>query len=256
MRQEQDPMARHEAAGACPSCAGVAAPVPDRALPRRRFLRSIVAGAAAGSLAAPGIGLATARRASAQSASTPDAVLKELMDGNARYVAGQMTAPQQNLELLHAKAAEGQAPFAAVLSCADSRVPVELVFDQTIGHLFVCRVAGNVTTPEITASLEYGAAVLGTKVILVLAHESCGAVSATISGKAVPGQISALYSRIRPAIDQAGSNVDAAAKANATFHARLLREASPVIGAMVKENKLKVVAGFYELGSGKVTLLA
>ena len=89
---------------------------------------------------------------------------------------------------------EKQEPFAALLSCADSRVPVELVFDQSIGHLFVVRVAGNVATSrKMIASLEYGAAVLGTKVIMVLGHGSCGAVKATIDGKAVPGQISQLF---------------------------------------------------------------
>jgi carbonic anhydrase len=229
----------HEQIG-CPSCA---------ALSRRGFLaRATASGLIAGA------GLAVLRRALAQSADTPDTVLNQLMAGNRRYAAGQMTAPQHDYDLLHAKAAEGQAPFAAVLSCADSRVPVELVFDQTIGHLFVCRVAGNVTTPEIIASLEYGAAVLGTKVILVMAHQSCGAVAATVAGKAVPGQISALYAHIRPGIGTA-TDVDAAAKANAKFHAGLLRDASPVIGSLAKENKIKVVAGFYELASGAVTLL-
>jgi carbonic anhydrase len=91
---------------------------------------------------------------------------------------------------------------------------------------------------------------------MVLAHGNCGAVSATIRGYAVPGQISVLYSRIRPAVDQVGTNVDDAAKANAQFHARLLREASPVIAGLIKENKIKVVAAFYDVASGKVTLLS
>jgi carbonic anhydrase len=135
-------------------------------------------------------------------------------------------------------------------------VPVELVFDQTIGHIFVTRVAGNVITPEIIGSLEYGAAVLGTKVILVMGHSGCGAVKAAIQGKAVPGQISSLFPHIQPAIDQAGPNLEAATKANAKIQATLLSEASPVISGLVKENNLKVVAGYYELASGSVTLLA
>jgi carbonic anhydrase len=166
-----------------------------------------------------------------------------------------MTAHEHDLQVLQAKTAEKQQPFAAVLSCADSRVPVELVFDQTIGQLFVCRVAGNVTTPEIIASLEYGAAVLGTTVILVLGHSNCGAVAATIKGSAVPGQISALYPRIRPAVDLAGPNADAATKANARIQASLLAEASTVISGLVKENKIKVVAGYYDVKKGLVTLL-
>jgi carbonic anhydrase len=132
---------------------------------------------------------------------------------------------------------------------------VELVFDQSIGHIFVTRVAGNVVTPEIIASLEYGAAVLGTRVILVMGHSGCGAVKASIQGKSVPGQISALFPHIRPAVDQAGSDLERATKANAKFQAGLLREASTVISELVGEGKLRVVAAFYDLGSGAVELL-
>src|SRR6202040_1002116 len=136
---------------------------------------------------------------------------------------GRMTSFDHDLEMLKAKTAEKQEPFAAVLSCADSRVPVELIFDQSIGHVFVTRVAGNICTPEIIASLKYGAAVLGTAVIVVLGHSGCGAVKATIAAKSVPGQISALYAPIRPAVERAGSNLDAAIKANAQIQADLLR---------------------------------
>jgi carbonic anhydrase len=190
-----------------------------------------------------------------QTALTPEAALTALMDGNQRYISGKTTAHEHDLQLLHAKTAEKQQPFAAVLSCADSRVPVELVFDQTIGHIFVCRIAGNVTTPEITASLEYGAAVLGVKVVLVLGHSNCGAVAATVKGSDVPGQISALYPRIRPAVDLAGPHIDAATKANARIHAKLLAEASTVIGDLVKDNKIKVVAGYYDVTNGAVALV-
>jgi carbonic anhydrase len=151
---------------------------------------------------------------------------------------------------------EKQEPFAALLSCADSRVPVELVFDQSIGHLFVTRVAGNFVTPEIIASLEYGVAVLGTKVILVMGHGNCGAVKATIQAKEVPGQISALYPHIQPAVDQAGSNLEAATKANAKIQAALLREASTVISSFVKDGKLKVVAGYYDITTGEASVLS
>jgi carbonic anhydrase len=130
-----------------------------------------------------------------------------------------------------------------------------LVFDQTIGHIFVTRVAGNVATSEIIASLEYGAVALGAKVIVVLGHSSCGAVKATIQAKEVPGQISALFSHIQPAVDQAGPNLEAATKANAKRQATLLRQASTVISGLVKEKKLKVVAGYYDLGTGVVSLL-
>ena len=135
---------------------------------------------------------------------TPDAALNELMEGNKRYASGKMTSFEHDLAILKQHTEEKQEPFAAVLSCADSRVPVELVFDQTIGHVFVTRVAGNIVTPEIIGSLEYGAAVLGTKVILVMGHSNCGAVKATIQGKEVPGQISSLFPHIQPAVDQDG----------------------------------------------------
>jgi len=226
----------------------------SKGLSRRCFLRTTVA-TTTGSLVGLGATFAAPRTALMQTTLSPEAALKELMDGNQRYVTGNMTAHEHDLEVLHAKAAEKQQPFAAVLSCADSRVPVELVFDQTIGHVFVCRIAGNVTTPEIIASLEYGAAVLGTRAILVLGHSNCGAVAATIKGDAVPGQISALYPHIRLAVDQAGPKLEATTKANAKIHAALLREASPVIASLLKDNKIMVVAGYYDVNKGSVMLL-
>ena len=221
-------------------------------LARRDFLCNVIAGTAVGLAGATLIG---ARSASAQSTLTPDAALKALMDGNQRYVGGQLRSLDEDLSILKANTAEKQEPFAAVLSCADSRVPVEFVFDQSIGQLFVVRVAGNVTTPEVTASLEYGVAVLGTKVIVVLGHGNCGAVKATIEGKPVPGQISALYAPIQPAVTAAGGNFDAAIDANARIHASLLSEASPVIAGAIKEGKLRVVPARYDIANGKVSLL-
>jgi len=221
---------------------------------RRRFLQLGLTGTAVGLLTS-GLEFAVPLPALAQSILTPDAALTELMEGNKRFIAGKLTAHDHDLAILKQHTAEKQEPFAAVLSCADSRVPVELVFDQSIGHVFVTRVAGNVITPEIIASLEYGAAVLGTKVILVMGHANCGAVGAAIKGKEVPGQISALYPHIQPAIDQAGTNLEAATKANAKIQATLLSQASTVVSGMVKEKKLKVVAGYYDLGTGAVTLI-
>jgi len=221
---------------------------------RRAVLGSSVAAALGATL---GISSWTGRFPSvaAQTNISPADALKRLMDGNARYAAGKLSSFQEDLQLLKQKTVEKQEPFAAVLSCADSRVPVEIVFDQTIGHVFVTRVAGNVVTPEIIGSLEYGVAVLGTAVLVVLGHGSCGAVSAAIAAKDVPGQISALYRHIRPAVDQAGSDLDAAIRANARIHARLLQEASPVIASAVKQKRLKVVAAYYDLATGVVTLL-
>jgi carbonic anhydrase len=226
----------------------------DRTPSRRHFLQMGITGTFAGLLTS-GMELALPVPLPAQATSTPDEALAELMSGNQRFTAQRLTSFDHDLAVLKQHTVDKQEPFAAVLSCADSRVPVELVFDQSIGHIFVTRVAGNIITPEIIASLEYGALVLGTKVILVLGHSNCGAVKAAIQGKAVPGQISALFPHIQPAIDQAGPDLDATIKANAKIQATLLSESSTVISGMIKEKKVRVVAAYYDLGSGAVTLI-
>jgi carbonic anhydrase len=223
--------------------------------PRRRFLQMAAGASLAGLATAAGLEIANPHPVLAQSILSPDAALQELMDGNRRFTSRRLISFEQDLAMLKQNTLEKQEPFAAVLSCADSRVPVELVFDQSIGEIFVTRVAGNMVTPEIIATLEYGAAVLGTKVILVMGHGGCGAVKATIQAKAVPGQISALFQHIQPAVDQAGPNLEAATKANAKIQAGLLREASTVIAGLLKEGKVKVVAGYYDIATGNATLL-
>ncbi len=216
--------------------------------------RKFIGASAASLLAVSSLDLVSTSTLHAQTARTPDEALKELMEGNERFAAGRMISIEHDLQLLKERTVDKQEPHSAVLACADSRVPVELIFDETIGQIFVTRVAGNILTPEIIGSLEYGAAVLGVKVILVLGHANCGAVKAAIQGKEVPGQISSLFPHIQPAIDQAGTDLVAVTKANAKLQARLLRESSPVIAPMVKEGKLKVVAGVYTLATGQVTL--
>src|SRR5262245_7733752 len=148
--------------------------------PRRKFLRATMAGATFGLVSNLGFNVVFSRPALAQSTITPDGALQELKAGNQRFLSRKLTAHEHDLDILKEKTIDKQEPFAAVLSCADSRVPVELIFDQSIGHIFVTRVAGNVITPEIIASLEYGAAVLGTEVIVVMGHASCGAIKATM----------------------------------------------------------------------------
>jgi carbonic anhydrase len=219
---------------------------------RRGFVRAVAA--TSGTLAALGANLAGPRPLF-QTPLSPDAAVNELIEGNHRYMAGTRTADELDLEVLRTRTAEKQEPFAAVLACADSRVPVEIVFDQTIGHIFVCRIAGNVTTPEIIASLEYGAEVLGIKAIMVLGHANCGAVAATIKGSAVPGQISVLYPHIQPAVDLAGPSVEAAIKVNAKLQASILAQGSTVISGLIKDRKMKVVAGYYDVANGKVTMV-
>ena len=203
------------------SVGGLHASVPNESSSRRRFLQMTVGGTVAGLTTAAGIEFLTPRRVLGQTTLSPDAALQELMDGNKRFTTERLTACEHDLVILKQHTIEKQEPFAAVLSCADSRVPIELVFDQSIGHIFVTRIAGNIATSEIIASLEYGAKVLGTKVILVMGHGSCGAVDATIQHKEVPGQISALFPHIQPAVDQAGPNLEAATKANAKIQAAL-----------------------------------
>lgn len=196
-----------------------------------------------------------ARPVRAQTTLAPDAALQRMMDGNARYAAANLTSFNEDLNVLRAHTVEKQEPFAAVLSCANSRVPVELVFDQSIGQLFVTRVAGNVATTEVIASLEYGVAVLGTRIIMVLAHQGCGAIKAAIGGKAVPGQISALYAPLQPAVEQGHHDYETTAKLNAKIQADLLATASPVLAEQIGTGNLKIVAGYYALDTGKVELL-
>ena len=221
---------------------------------RRQFLQTALTSALVGVVAQAGIELAAPERLGAQTNLSPDAALEQLLAGNQRFAANQLTSIEHDLAVLKDKTADKQEPFAAVLSCADSRVPVELIFDQTIGHIFVTRVAGNIVTPEMIASLEYGVAVLRVKALVVLGHSGCGAVKAAIKADTVPGQISALYAPLRQAVEQSGGNVDKAIGANAKIQAELLRTSSTVIRDAVKAGKLKVESGVYDLASGKVTL--
>jgi carbonic anhydrase len=221
---------------------------------RRQFLQASLSTAIVGVTAQTVFEAPDPEYLSAQTSMSPDAALQELIAGNQRFAANQLTSIEHDLNMLKDKTVAKQEPFAAVLSCADSRVPVELVFDQTIGHLFVTRVAGNLVTPEIIASLEYGVAVLGVKALLVLGHSGCGAVKAAMKADTVPGQISTLYRHLRQAVEQSGGDFDKAIQANAKIQAELLRTSSTVIRDAVKASKLKVAAGVYDLGTGQVTL--
>ena len=195
------------------------------------------------------------RRAAAQSKMTPDEAFHSLTSGNERFAANRFTSVEADLQILRNHTVDKQEPFAGVLSCADSRVPVELVFDQTIGQIFVTRVAGNIVTPEIIGSLEYGVAVLGLKVIVVLGHTSCGAVKAAMKGDSVPGQISVLYQGLHAGISKSGGDVNRAIELNAMAQADLLRTSSPVIRDAIKAKTLRVESGVYDLGTGKVKII-
>jgi len=219
---------------------------------RRKFLQRSVTGAVVGVTVTSGIWLASA--SNAQATLTPEAAFQELLAGNQRFADNRLTSIEHDLKILKDHTVDKQEPFAAVLACADSRVPVELVFDQTIGHIFVTRVAGNMVTPEIIASLEYAVAVLQIRVLLVLGHRSCGAVKAAMKADNVPGQISSLYPHLRPAVEQSAGNLDKAIEGNARLQAELLRTSSTVIRDASKAGTVKVAAGVYDLATGKVAL--
>ncbi|NJK29046.1 MAG: carbonic anhydrase [Acaryochloris sp. SU_5_25] len=188
---------------------------------------------------------------------TPDQALKKLLDGNKRFMARKRQNPNQDLARV-TEVAKEQKPFAAVLSCADSRVPLEILFDQGIGDLFVVRVAGNISSTEDIASEEFGTLVLGAKVLLVMGHERCGAVQAALKGGEFPGLIGSLVYAIKPAVDASvgkpGDPLENAIKANVLLQMKRL-QTSPVIATLVQQGKLKVVGGYYDLDTGAVILL-
>ncbi|MEW6494375.1 MAG: carbonic anhydrase [Cyanobacteriota bacterium] len=226
----------------------------------RRNLLKLSAGAVGTGVLTAGLGskLAFPEPAIAQEDMTPEQALQKLMDGNKRFINGKRQSPNQTFARLQ-EVAKGQKPFASILSCADSRVPSEIVFDQGFGDLFICRVAGNVATPEEIGSLEYGTLVLGTKVLMVVGHKKCGAVDATIKGAQVPGQIASLIDAIKPALERSkgktGDNFDNTVKANVLVQIDKLKE-SPVISQLVEEGKLIVVGGYYDLDTGEISMVS
>jgi carbonic anhydrase len=190
---------------------------------------------------------------------TPDSVLAELKAGNLHHAGHQYQHPHETLARQRELVA-GQHPHAEILSCADSRVPPEIVFDQGLGDLFVVRVAGNVATDTEIGSLEYGAVHLHIPLLLVLGHESCGAVTAAVQGGEAEGHIAALINLIKPAVDKSrgmpGDPVDNAVRVNVQMVVQQLRSSTPVLSELVVQGKLKIVGGVYSLETGKVTWLA
>jgi carbonic anhydrase len=221
---------------------------------RRQFLQHAMSSAVIASNTRPADWMAGKMSAAALATLSPDEAVQELLAGNQRFAANQSTC-RHDLSLLRQRTVEKQAPLAAVLACADSRVPVELIFDQTIGQIFVTRIAGNIATAEIIASLEYAVAELGVRALLVLGHTGCGAVTAAMKSEEVPGQISSLYPHIRPAVARARGNLGEAINGNARDQAELLRTSSTVIRGATDGARMKVLAGCYDLATGRVTVL-
>ena len=204
-----------------------------------------------------GIDLLDATTVEAKQVLTPDNAIEQLMQGNKRFANQKTKQPNRGSFRLR-EVAKGQNPFAAILGCADSRVPAEIVFDQGLGDLFVVRVAGNVATPEEIGSLEFGTLVLGSKAILVLGHSACGAVKATIDDKPVPGKIGSILDQIKPALSaksQSGDTLKNVTIANIKTQIAVLKT-SPVISELITTGKLKIIGGFYDLDTGIVTPVA
>ncbi|MBW4565428.1 MAG: carbonic anhydrase [Mojavia pulchra JT2-VF2] len=226
----------------------------------RRNLLKLGAGAVGTGIVTAGVGseLAFPRKAVAKDDISPEQALQELMEGNNRFVKRRRKSPNQTFTRL-VEIAKGQKPFASILGCADSRVPSEIIFDQGFGDLFVCRVAGNIATPEETGSLEFGSLVLGSKVIMVLGHKRCGAVEATVKGAQVPGQIATLLAAIKPGIEsvknQPGDKLENACKANILSQIEKLKT-SPLLSQLIADKKLILVGGYYDLDTGRVTMVS
>jgi carbonic anhydrase len=189
----------------------------------------------------------------------PTEAMTKLKEGNGRYTSGNLQHPGQTTER-RTELAKTQHPYAAIVSCSDSRVPPEIVFDQGLGDLFVVRVAGNVINDEGLGSIEYTVDHLGTRLILVLGHQSCGAVQAareTIAAKGkAPGHIESLVTAIKPAVEAtAKDDLDATIKANVKNVVQALRSSTPILKAKVDSGEIQVVGGYYSLDTGAVTFL-
>jgi carbonic anhydrase len=185
---------------------------------------------------------------------------KRLIAGNRRFYNQNRPYPNQTKRRLQS-ISKTQYPYAAILGCADSRVPPELIFDQGLGDLFVVRVAGNIASDEAIGSLEYSTTALGTQLIVVLGHKNCGAVAAAIKNKQVPGNLGTVVDGIQPAISQTqqrnnDTNDDRDAVINnIQFQTEKLQRNSPVLAKLISADRLKIVGAFYDIETGKVNFI-
>lgn len=234
-----------------------AQPVP--VLGRRRLFG--LTGAALASVASPAMSKEPQAPPKPANAISPEAALHELLQGNHRYVQG--LTRRHDFRSERAALASGQNPYAAILSCADSRVGPELAFDSVRGDLFVVRIAGNFVNDDNLASLEYGVAVLNAPLVMVLGHSSCGAIISTIksidTNTTLPGHLPGLVTALTPAVKaakgQGGDRLIDATKTNVRMNVERLKTASPILDKAVEAGKLRVVGGYYDLGTGAVTLV-
>jgi carbonic anhydrase len=232
----------------------MAQPQSSRSLNRRTLLQGALASAALAAL--PRAMLAE------PNAIPPSAALERLMAGNTRYLENKMHF--KDFSAGRAARAVAQYPIAAILGCADARVAPEFIFDQDPGQLFVCRVAGNYMNVDILASLEYGVAVLGAPLVMVLGHSNCGAVKAVLQyekdRKPLPGHLQMMLDAVTPGVAEAirqgpADLLDHAIEANVRHNAQRLRQAHPVIAKAVEEKRVEVVGAVYQLATGQVRVL-
>ncbi|MEH1971464.1 carbonic anhydrase [Nostoc sp.] len=188
---------------------------------------------------------------------SPDEALQKLIEGNQRFIDHHPQYPDQSALRLQ-EVAQAQHPFATILSCADSRVPAEIVFDQGIGDIFDVRIAGNIATHEAIGSIEYAVVLLGSPLLMVMGHERCGAVTAAVKKESLPGDISTFVKAIKPALkrvkDQPGDAVENAVVANVQYQIERLKR-SKLLTEQVQSGKLKIVGGRYDLDTGRVTII-
>lgn len=198
-----------------------------------------------------------------QQAKTPEKIIEVLKEGNAKFVKGDLTFTDYPKQII--KTSTGQFPSAVILSCLDSRVPVEKVFDLGVGDVFVARVAGNIINPDILASMEYGCKVVGSKVIVVLGHTECGAVKAAIDDVKL-GNITELLEKIKPAVDSLSSFegektsknkkfVDEVTVENVDVAMENIRKNSPILKEMEEKGEIDIVGGMYDVNTGAVTFM-
>ncbi len=187
-----------------------------------------------------------------------DEALSKLIEGNKRFVSGNSVRPNQTIEKLK-ELSRGQNPFAVIVGCSDSRVPNEIIFDQGLGDLFIVRTAGQVSSYASWGSIEFAVTSLGAKLILVLGHTKCGAVSAACAVPEVPGHIVTLINAIKPAAEMAremkGDLVDNAVRVNVAKEVEQLKNLEPVLSKKVKNGEIKIVGAVYHIESGKVELI-
>jgi carbonic anhydrase len=187
-----------------------------------------------------------------------DSALNSLIEGNKRFIEGKSIRPHQDLQRIK-EVSLGQKPIATIVGCSDSRVPSEIIFDQGLGDLFIVRTAGQVSTYASWGSIEFGNAVLGTNLIVVMGHTKCGAVLAAVKIPDVPGHIVTLINAIKPAAQlaktQTGDEVENAVKINVAMQVQTLLNLEPVLTKGVRNGSLKIVGAVYDLETGKVEFL-